>query len=256
MDNHIFRGAVGGFNRQDVMEYIEKSKREAEETARNLQQEIDALQASKAALYEQLDQREQENGDLSARLQEMTDKCAASTANWEEQARMAETLRGDVARRDQAVRELTEENQSLFKRLESAENELAAIRQDKEKIAQLEIDAHQRAEDIIAAAQATSRDMLEQAQSRAAAAVAEAEARAEETTIRAAEAAESLRAAAQEQVQSEADRCGELFASFENIAAHVASELRKMDVSVAQLPVALNHLKEGLQGVLNKAKER
>lgn len=33
MDNHIFRGAALGFNRQDVMEYIEKTQKEGESAA-------------------------------------------------------------------------------------------------------------------------------------------------------------------------------------------------------------------------------
>ena len=33
MDNHIFRGAALGFNRQDVMEYIERTQKEAEAAA-------------------------------------------------------------------------------------------------------------------------------------------------------------------------------------------------------------------------------
>ena len=36
MDNHIFRGAALGFNRQDVMEYIERTQKQAEENAARL----------------------------------------------------------------------------------------------------------------------------------------------------------------------------------------------------------------------------
>ena len=32
MENTIFRSALGGFNRQDVMAYIEKAQKEAAET--------------------------------------------------------------------------------------------------------------------------------------------------------------------------------------------------------------------------------
>ena len=33
MDNHIFRSALSGFNRQDVMAYIERTQKQAEEAA-------------------------------------------------------------------------------------------------------------------------------------------------------------------------------------------------------------------------------
>ena len=33
MDNHIFRSALSGFNRQDVMAYIERTQKQAEVSA-------------------------------------------------------------------------------------------------------------------------------------------------------------------------------------------------------------------------------
>ena len=43
MDNHIFRSALGGFNRQDVMEYIEKVQRLADERAASLEQQLEEI---------------------------------------------------------------------------------------------------------------------------------------------------------------------------------------------------------------------
>ena len=44
MDNHIFRSAALGFNRQDVMEYIEKTQKDAETAAADLSSQLDAAQ--------------------------------------------------------------------------------------------------------------------------------------------------------------------------------------------------------------------
>ena len=41
MDNHIFRSAALGFNRQDVMEYIEKTQKEVESAAADLSRRLD-----------------------------------------------------------------------------------------------------------------------------------------------------------------------------------------------------------------------
>ena len=41
MDNHIFRGAALGFNRQDVMEYIERTQKQAEENAARLRRRLE-----------------------------------------------------------------------------------------------------------------------------------------------------------------------------------------------------------------------
>ena len=40
MDNHIFRSALSGFNRQDVMEYIERTQKQAEEAAARLEDQV------------------------------------------------------------------------------------------------------------------------------------------------------------------------------------------------------------------------
>ena len=49
---------------------------------------------------------------------------------------------------------------------------------------------------------------------------------------------------------------GALFSSFETITGHLANELRKMDVTVSQLPISFNHLRDSLQTLLERAKKR
>ena len=66
---------------------------------------------------------------------------------------------------------------------------------------------------------------------------------------------DALRQETEEHLTSVVEQYSGLFSSFESISAHVSAELRKMDVSVTQLPLSFNHLREGLQAVLDKAKE-
>ena len=44
MDNHIFRSALSGFNRQDVMAYIERTQKQAEEAAAGLEARLAELE--------------------------------------------------------------------------------------------------------------------------------------------------------------------------------------------------------------------
>ena len=60
MDNHIFRSAFNGFNRQDVAAYIEKSQKEAAERAAELETQLEALRKSEEALRAELEKCEQE----------------------------------------------------------------------------------------------------------------------------------------------------------------------------------------------------
>ena len=54
MENNTFKSvAFGGFDKQDVIRYIEQSSREAAEVQERLQQENDSLRARIQALEEQ-----------------------------------------------------------------------------------------------------------------------------------------------------------------------------------------------------------
>ena len=57
----------------------------------------------------------------------MTLKFNHAKNNWEAQAQAKESFRQDVAQRDQTVRELTEENQALFRRVQDLEDQLASL---------------------------------------------------------------------------------------------------------------------------------
>ena len=67
MDNHIFRSAALGFNRQDVMEYIEKTQKEAEANAASLSRRLDEAMEELARLRLRLEERgeEAEKNDMS-----------------------------------------------------------------------------------------------------------------------------------------------------------------------------------------------
>ena len=241
MDNHIFRSAIGGFNRQDVMDYIEKTQKEAAENAAALEKQLDQVRRELAELGNELDGLAAQRDTLTEQLEEVTGRCETARANWESHAAMNETLRGDVSQRDTAIRELTGENQELFRRVQALEEELNGLRQEKEKVAQLELEAHKRGEEVIADAHARSELIL-------------SDARREADTIReqADAAAAQLRRETAEQLQSAVDQYHGLVSSFGSIADHVAGELRKMGVTAAQLPICFDHAKSGLDAVMEK----
>ena len=72
MDNHIFRNALNGFNRQDVISYIEKSQKEAAERAAQLEQELEQLREQKAKVEGELESSVQEREALAEQLADQT----------------------------------------------------------------------------------------------------------------------------------------------------------------------------------------
>ena len=221
MDNHIFRSSLGGFHRQDVIDYIEKSQKEAADAIAELEEKLDAVSARKQELDALLESMETESAELKDQISQLTEQCA----------------------REKTSGEVLAEELSAYKA--AAAEQAAAYSRDKERVAQLELEARQRAAEVVAQAQAKADEMIAQAEERAQAIREEANKRALATLDQ-----------AEGQVAEAVRRCNELTASFSSIASHVASELHRMDVTASQLPISFNHLKGGLQEILEKAQER
>ena len=251
MDNHIFRSALSGFNRQDVMEYIERTQKQAEEAAARLEDQVRQARQECDEARQALDACTEEKEALSRQLEEMTLKFNHAKNNWEAQAQAKESFRQDVTQRDQTVRELTEENQGLFRRVQDLEDQLASMR-----ITQLELDAHQRADEVVAQASAQAQLIQTQAQAQADGTIRSAGEEAQAAVAEARSQAQALLRAAAEKVGETAAAYDQLFQSFTSITSHISGELRKLDVTAAQLPISFNHLKDGLHQLQEQARER
>lgn len=267
MDNHIFRSALGGFNRQDVTEYIERTRKEAEEAAARLEEQVKTLQDSEAEARASLETCTQEKEELDKQLKDMTLKYTHAKNNWDAQSEAKESFRADVARQNDVIRELTAEKERLTGRVGELEQQAESLRREKERLTQLELDAQRRSEETEAKASQEARAVVEAARRQAEEITDKAKAQAEDITAKASTQAEAIVAEAkaqaevllretEEQVEGTVSQFGALFSSFETIAGHLNNELRKMDVTVSQLPISFNHLRDSLQTLLERAKKR
>ena len=248
MDNHIFRSALSGFNRQDVMEYIEKVQRESEARITGLTAQLEEARQEGDASRQALEDCTRERSQLSQELTERKEQYEAELADLQERydaemdARDAAEAEADQQR--EQLRELEAENSLLKEQVEELESRMAALRHEKERLTQLELDAHHRSDEL-----------LEQTQAQADEIIAKAQARGAEIEARAQAQADALLAETRKQIGASVEKCKELLRSCETVAAHVSGELRKMDVAVAQLPVGMDHLKRGLAELMAPEKE-
>lgn len=256
MDNHIFRSAIGGFNRQDVTEYIEKTQKQAEEAAAALTKQLEALRQAESEARAALEERTREKEDLAKQLEEMTDRYNNAKSSWESQAQAREALRRDVAQRDGTIRDLTEENQRLFRKVQTLEEEMQELRREKERIAQLELDAHRRSDEIVLDAAGQAELITSQAENQAAETVQAAEAQARQALAQARGDAQAILRQAEEQIRQTAVQYGQLHQSFEAALGRITGELRGMDAAAARLPERFDSLKAGLEELLEKAREQ
>ena len=246
MDNHIFRSALSGFNRQDVMEYIERTQKQAEEAAARLGDE--ARQA--------LDACTEEKEALSRQLEEMTLKFNHAKNNWEAQAQAKESFRQDVTQRDQTVRELTEENQGLFRRVQDLEDQLASMRLEKERITQLELDAHHRADVVVEQAQERAKAITEAAEANARAVTDQAKTQAQTILTDAESAAQAVLKKAKLSIEDTAEDFKEVLESFQTVSGRVAEGLKLLERTMGEFPVGLNALREDLDGLYGQITAR
>lgn len=142
MDHQFRSAALGGFHKQDVLDYLELTAREHKEETASLREQLEQLQARLGQLEEKADvaeQVEQENQQLKqtvTRLQEQLTACQQENEN----------LRAQNSRNDQTCRQLQEE----IDKLGPAAAAYAAV---KERTAGVELDAHRRAQAVIDQAQ-------------------------------------------------------------------------------------------------------
>lgn len=267
MDNHIFRSALGGFNRQDVMEYIERTQKQAEADSTRLESQAQELRAALEQSGQALEDCLRQKEELERQLEDMSLQCSHARNNWDAQAQAKESFRRDVADREAAIRELTEANRQLEGRAAELESQLGDLRRQKEQLAQLELDARARSDDVLHTAGAQAQALVSDAQSRAESIVSQAReeaeqalagARAEAESIvqQARERSEGLLRETQERIDGTAAQYIKLFRAFQSTAGRISGELQKLESTAAQMPSGFSRLLHDFAELQERAKER
>ena len=140
-----FRTAIGGFNRQDVQQYIEQ-------TAAAHKRELDELQ-------QKLDQAERRNQELEAALSGAeSEKSGAAAeeakvrASLETSTRTLAKLRGELTQTESKLTVARKELERLQNQVGTLEPMAESYVQLKDRVATVELDAHRRAQDTVDAA--------------------------------------------------------------------------------------------------------
>ena len=148
MDNYPIKSvAFGGFDKQDVIRYIQQTAQQNTAAQEELRKETDALRAREAALAEELD---------------------ALKAQFEASAARCEQLERDLARETAArqalesLKALEEKNAALTAEADALRPDAQAYAQFRERIGAIECEARKRADDLEAATHARLQQTLSQ----------------------------------------------------------------------------------------------
>ena len=237
MDNYIFRSAAFGFNRQDVMNYIEKVQKESEARIAELSAQLDAARQESSISQQSLEDCTQERDRLGNELADLKERYETEMDAWD-------AIKSESDRQKDRLQELEAANGSLTEQVQDLEGRMTDLRREKEGLIQLELDARCRSDELLAQAQVQADDILAKANARGADIQAQAQVR-----------ADALLAETRKQIAASVEQCRDLLCSCETLITHVSGELRKMDAAVAQMPVGMDHLKQSLAELMESGKE-
>ena len=186
MENYSFKSvAFGGFDKQDVVRYLEQSS----EKAASLQKE---LETENETLRRQAEEREAELEALRAQVEELT----AQRDRLQERLETESAARADL----EPLRALEKDVARLTAERDALKPDAESYARFRERLGAIECEARNRADDLEEEAAVQTRRTVEEFRS----------------------------------------RYQQLMSDFESTAGHVNSELRKIEVTLSQLPRALD----------------
>lgn len=136
MDNRFRSAAFGGFNRQDVIDYLERSAKEHEQQMQELRAQLEQAQQETEQLRGQLSQAREQVQQANNELERNT----ADRQSAQEQSDLLARTQEELARLRGCIAQL--------------EPDAAAYAAIKERTAGIELEAHRRAQAIVDEAQA------------------------------------------------------------------------------------------------------
>ena len=152
MDHPFRSAALGGFNRQDVLDYLEKTSAENAQRQQELQQKLEAA--------------EEERRQLSAKTTEQEEQLAILRRDRdqlkEQLEQVQQALNSSQAReeaQEEALAALRQERDTFKSRAEALEPDAAAYEAIKERTARVELEAHCRAQNVLNQADAQAKEL-------------------------------------------------------------------------------------------------
>lgn len=152
MDHPFRSAALGGFNRQDVLDYLEKTSAENAQRQQELQQKLEAAEEERRQLAAKTTEQEEQlailrrdRDQLKEQLEQVQQALNSSQAREEAQ--------------EEALAALRQERDTLKSRAEALEPDAAAYEAIKERTAGVELEAHCRAQNVLNQADAQAKEL-------------------------------------------------------------------------------------------------
>lgn len=228
--NMQFRSAgFGGFNRQDVLNYIEETTKEYNQKLDELRTQYEAAQAEREELRQALSESKNQEENLQNRVEELLQEKNALLTR----VKKLEPLQAQVTLLHSRVEALTPDAEAYAGlRSQISDIELEARQRASEILAQ----AKQKAEEITTSAQSQADALRSQTETAAEEQLTQARAQAEDIVTQANQSAAAATTEAQHQVEAEQERVQDLRSKTQSALAETGAVVRSIVVnSVAEI---------------------
>ncbi|MDR1117010.1 MAG: hypothetical protein LBL09_02035 [Oscillospiraceae bacterium] len=162
VSNNFRSSPFGGFNRDDVIDYITKSSSAHENEKKELGEKIAALENDAAALQSKLDEANAANEELEAKNQSLEKSAAERICALEKlerdmrdlrdkldgESREYEALNNSVSELKRSLEQMTAKCDALNTVISEQNNRINDYEQSKLRVADIELAAYERAEEI------------------------------------------------------------------------------------------------------------
>ncbi len=195
---HFRTTAFGGFHKQDVLNYITEADKHYQKTLAEANGKLQKLTEAHTALEQQAKQTGEE-------LEQTKEKCADLDAKLQEQTDLTEQQAEEIRDLEQRWGAAGAKVQELEAQMPQLLEDSAAYSALKDRMATIELEAHCKAQAIIAEAQTQADQTTAQAREQAEETRTQARSQAEQTLAEAREQAEQILAETRAQAQQQAD---------------------------------------------------
>ena len=148
-EEYQFRtAAIGGFSKQDVLDYIARANQEHQTRVERLEKELSQTGEERDKFRSRVEEAEGRNVELSAQVQKLTGELEELRTELESVRTAREEAEARRAEQESAAAALAEERDGLRRDLEKAQRAAAAYERIKDRTAGMELEAHGRAQAI------------------------------------------------------------------------------------------------------------
>lgn len=155
MDHQFRNAAFGGFNKKDVLDYLELMSQENAQQLQNLQQQLDQAQTQCSQLSDRNVGQAARVEWLQGENQRLEQESAQLRAQLEQANEQSDALRAQLAQAQAAQKSLQEQVDKL-------QPDAAAYAAVKDRAAGVELDAHRRAQHVLDEAQDQAQQLRRQ----------------------------------------------------------------------------------------------